>query len=202
MKVWISLLSACIFGLASCEDPITEGITLSEVEFSFSVHPDTTYLSIGDTFLLSASHSNTIDGIKLTDGFGLINVSFGQSQKIPKNSSDDFEFARKGNDFEIVIKDGDIDWKSGSISNVINAFKTNSVGDSFKMSYQFIFLTPGTYDLAISPSFYEGSKGKGRWSGHFNVQDPHWDLVQIPGVENPTTSDYYYYNHYLIAVTE
>jgi hypothetical protein len=202
MKTVIFMLSVVLFATSCDPDVAGEKITLPPMEFAFKVSPDTSFLRVGDTFSMHASLSTTLsNGIKLEDGYGEIGIFVGKSNNIPVNSN--LSLALNNTDYKLIIEGGGVKFATGDPNHLIRMTSTPT-GDSLIMDYKFIMLEPGVFRFDInSSSFFEGSKGKARWSARFNVANPNWDsLWRIPGNPMPQPSEDYYSRNYLIAVTE
>jgi len=187
----------------SCDPDVAgEGIDLPAMEFDFRVSPDTAYLKVGDTFTMHAAISSLLsNGVILTDGEGEIWFGMSKSENIPRTSEEDFSIPLNNIDYKIIIDVGGVKWIDNNQIFRLTYFPKE---DSIIMSYKFVFLKKGLYQIGgFQSSFYEGTKGKTRANAHFDVINPHWnEFWQVTGSPAPTPNDYYYYNHYLIAVTE
>ncbi len=203
-KYWyILLLCGLTALLTSCDPDVAgEGVTLSPVTFAFKVSNDTPYLKVGDTLNIRAAASSTVDDITLTDGEGIIWASITRGENIPRVSFDEISRAVEDVDCLFIINRGGAKWANSNPPYVYR-FTGKPEGDSIIMDYSFVFLKPGLYKIGgFQSSFYEGSKGKGRWDAFFDVQDPHWWFYEIPGVPAPEPGDAGYLKSYLVAVTE
>jgi hypothetical protein len=194
-----------IFFLASCDPDVAgEKITLPPMEFAFKVNPDTSVLRVGDTLSMHASLNTSLGtGIKLEDGYGEVGIFISRGDSIPKISENDIFTALNNVDYKLIVEGGGVKFATGNPDHLIRITSTPT-GDSLIMSYKFVFLKKGLFRFNIgSSSFFEGSKGKARWSARFNVANPNWDsLWRIPGNPMPQPSEDYYSRNYLIAVTE
>ncbi len=193
-----------LLGLVSCDpkDMPTEGITLPPMEFIFKVYPDTSHIKVGDTFTLYAAISSILDkdGIKLTDGYGELWFGMTKSINIPRVEIEDQTVPLNNVDYQVLIVNGNLKW-SNSNSNLLHSLLASPNGDSIIMHYKFVFLKEGLYKIGgFQSSFYQGSEGKARWFAKFNVKDPNWNFIQIPGNPSPTLNDPIYYKHYNIVV--
>lgn len=201
----ITIYLLLFISLISCEpSPSKEGITLSPMEFVFKVSPDTSYLRVGDTFSMHAGLGTTLsNGIRLEDGEGEVWIYVVKSVNIPVGSNSDLSSALNNEDYKLIVEGGGVKFATADPQNLIRITSTPT-GDSIIMSYKFVMLKPGVFRFDINgPSFYEGSKGKARWSARFDVANPNWDsLWRIAGNPMPQPSEDYYYRNYLIAVTE
>lgn len=189
--------------LVSCEPkPSGEGITLSPITFAFKVSNDTPYLKVGDTLNIRAAVSSTINGITLTDGEGIVWAAITRGENIPRVSFDDGDRAIEGIDYNFIINNGGVKFANAD-PPYIYRFTGNPVGDSIIMDYSLVFLKPGLFQIGgFQSSFYEGSKGKGRWDCYFDVQDPHWNFVDMPSAPPPQPGESGYLRSYLVAVTQ
>ncbi len=191
--------------VASCDpkDMPTEGITLPDIEFAFTVNPDTSYLKVGDTLTIYAAVSSTLsNGIRLIDGEGELWFGLAKSENIPMTSISDHSIPLNNNDYHLILREGGVKWAPDNTNRIfrLTSFPT---GDSIIMHYKFVFLKKGLYQLGgFQSSFYEGSKGKGRWYAYYNVKDPNWHLIQVPGHPVPQPGEQSYNKNFLIAVTE
>jgi hypothetical protein len=201
MKVLVVIL--LVFIIVSCEPvPSNEGITLSPITFAFKVSNDTPYLRVGDTLNIRAAVSSTVNGIILTDGEGIIAAGISRGQNIPKVSSNDFASALNNYDYKLIVNEGSVKFYQHE-PKAISDFISSPIGDSIIMDYSFVFLKPGLYKIGgFQSSFYEGSKGKGRWECYFDVSDPHWWLTEIPNVSNPQPGESGYLRSYSVAITQ
>jgi hypothetical protein len=193
-----------VFGCLSCDPDVAgEKITLPPVTFAFKVSNDTPYLRVGDTLNIKASISSTIDRITLTDGEGIIGFAIGFiSDTFPIVSTRNVRAALNTDDYHLIINSGDVKWVSNNPNQFIR-ITGRPVGDSIIMDYSFIFLKPGVYQIGgFQSSFYEGTKGKGRWDGYFDVSDPHWWFYEVPSMPPPQPGDFGYLKSYLVAVTQ
>ncbi len=189
--------------LAACEPvPSNEGITLSPVTFAFKVSNDTPYLRVGDTLNIRAAISSTVDGITLTDGEGEVWAGITRSENIPRVSINDGNSGVENVDYKLIINGGGVKYANTSTSYIYR-FTGNPVGDSIIMDYSIVFLKPGLFKFGgFQSSFYEGSKGKGRWDCYFDVADPHWWFTEIPNVSNPQPGESGYLRSYSVAITQ
>ena len=191
--------------MSSCDPDVAgEKITLPPMEFGFKVTPNTAIHRVGDTLTLHASISTKIgDGIILDDGQGEVWIYIGKSDTIPFISNSDLHTALNNIDYQLIVEGGGANFASDN-PNYLFRLTSTPAGDSLIMSYKFVLLKPGAYRFDVNnSSFYEGSKGKARWSAKFDVGNPHWDsLWQVAGNPTPNPSEEYYYKNYLIAVTE
>jgi hypothetical protein len=188
---------------ASCDPDVAgEGIDLPAMKFAFKVSPDTAYIRIGDTLFIHASIGATLStGLTLTDGSGELWVGMGRGGSIPRTSKDDIYTPYNNQDYKLMVLHGGVKWMSNE-PDVLYRFTSYPENDSFSMGYKFIFFKKGLYQLTLDPSFYEGTKGKTRWSGYFDVNDPHWSLVDMPEYPNPLPGEDNYRSSYLLVVTE
>jgi hypothetical protein len=203
MRFLITAIFLLCFVATSCDpDVAAEKVTLPPVTFAFKVSNDTPYLRVGDTLNIRAAISSTVNGITLTDGEGMIASYLGKGENIPRISFDDVSSALNTIDYHLIIKGGGVK-RGASSSNSIIRFSGHPVGDSIIMDYTFVFLKPGLYQIGgLQSSFYEGSKGKGRWDAYFDVSDPHWDFVDMPSAPPPQPGEPGYLKSYLVAVTQ
>lgn len=193
----IILGSAFIY---SCDPDIPgEGITLPVMEFGFKVSPDTAYIKLGDTIILSASIPNTLDnGIEINDGIATISSSISYSNEIPIETFN-FHPAYENEFIKLISSIGNYDAAStGQITN----FYAIPMGDSIKFEIKIVPLIIGTYSIHLYSKFYEGSQGKTRTQPKFDMEDVHWDLYQVPEYPAPNPSDEGYYKSYRFAVYE
>lgn len=202
MRSIIAILSLLFF--ASCDPDVAgEKITLSPVTFAFKISNDTPYLRVGDTLNIRAAISSTVDSIRLTDGEGIIAAGISRGDNIPQTSFGDNWPAKEGIDCHFIINRGGVKRTNGDTPYIIR-FTGNPVGDSIIMDYSLVFLKPGLYYLGgFQSSFYEGSKGKGRWDAYFDVSNPHWDeFWQVNGHPALQPGDPAYKKAYWVAVTQ
>lgn len=202
MKALTALLF--VFLLASCDPDVAgEKITLSPLNFAFKIGNDTPYLTVGDTLSIRSSLSSTNDGITLTDGEGIIAFAIGYlSDTSPITSTGNVRAAINTDDYKLIINSGDVKWVNNSPNQLIR-ITGRPVGDSIIMDYSIVFLKPGVYQIGgFQSSFYEGTKGKGRWDAYFDIQDPHWWFYEVPNMPLPQPGDYGYLRSYLVAVTQ
>ncbi len=189
---------------SSCEpDPINEGITLPQMEFAFKVYPDTSYIKVGDTFTLYAAMSSiTSNGIKLDDGEGELWFGIVKGENIPRISYQDIKSALNNEDYHLIVRKGGVKWVQSNPNELLR-LTAFPLGDSIIMHYELIFLKKGLFQIGgFQSSFYEGSKGKGRWNAYFDVKDPNWSFFQVPNETIPTPNDDYYNRHFFVAVTD
>lgn len=206
MRVLVFILFfVALVATSSCDPDVAgEKITLPPMEFAFKVSPDTAFVKVGDTVTMHASLSTTLsEGIKLEDGYGEVWIAIAKSINIPFGSNNDLSSALNNEDYKLIIEEGGVKFASANPGNLIR-INTTPTGDSLIMSYKFVMLKPGAYRFDINgPSFYEGSKGKARWSARFDVANPNWDtLWQIVGHSAPQPNENHYFRNYLVAVTE
>ena len=205
MKNYLLLIfiSGSLFLNSSCDPDVAgEDINLPAMKFAFKVSPDTAYIRIGDTLFINASVSATLsNGITLADGSGELWVSMGRGDSVPRTSKNDIYMTYNNQDYKLIVLRGGVKWMSDE-PNILYRFTSHPENDSFSMSYKFIFLRKGLYQLTLDPSFYKGTKGKTRWSGYFDVTNPHWNLVNMPEYPTPLPGEDNYRNSYLFVVTE
>lgn len=201
MKVLVAIL--LVFIIVSCEPvPSKEGITLSPVTFAFKVSNDTPYLRVGDTLNIRAAVSSTVDGITLTDGEGEMWAGISRGDSFPQITFGGIRPVIQDIDCKQIINKGGFKWTNQDPFYIIR-FTGVPEGDSIIMDYSFVFLKPGLYQIGgFQSSFYEGSKGKGRWDCYFDVPDPHWWFYNIPNAPNPQPGESAYLKSYLVAVTQ
>ena len=203
MKTLIVAILALCFATSCDPDVAGEKITLPPVTFAFKVSNDTPYLRVGDTLNIRASVSSTVGGITLTDGEGIIWAGISRGDNIPQTSFGDNWPAKEDVDCHFIINNGGVKWSSGDSPYIIR-FTGTPVGDSIIMDYSLVFLKPGLYQIGgFQSSFYEGSKGKGRWDAYFDVSNPHWnEFWQVPGSPALQPGDDGYLKKYWVAVTQ
>jgi hypothetical protein len=202
MRTLVAIFLALL--LVSCDPDVAgEKITLSPVTFAFKVSNDTPYLRVGDTLSIRAAVSSMVDSIVLTDGEGIIAAGISRGDNIPQTSFGDNWPAIEGIDYHFIINNGGVKWTNGDTPYIIR-FTGRPIGDSIIMDYSLIFLKPGLYYLGgFQSSFYEGTKGKGRWDAYFDVPDPHWnEFWQVSGYPALQPGDPEYRKAYWVAVTQ
>ncbi|OJU76049.1 MAG: hypothetical protein BGO09_14670 [Bacteroidetes bacterium 47-18] len=191
--------------VVSCDpkDMPTEDITLPDIEFAFTVNPDTAYLKVGDTFAIRAAISSKLsNGVQLTDGGGEIWFSAVRGENIPRISFDDISPALNNEDYNLIIENGAVKWMSSN-PNQLYRLTFFPTGDSIILHYKFVFLKKGLYQIGgFQSSFYQGSKGKARTKTYFNVANHNWNLVDMPENPVPKPGEYGYSENYLFAVTD
>ncbi len=81
MKKYLIIILAIL--IVSCEpNPAKEGINLPAMEFGLNVSPDSAYIKIGDTVILSGSISSTLsNGVKIEEGKAEIDLFMAMHQK-------------------------------------------------------------------------------------------------------------------------
>lgn len=197
----IAIISLFTF---SCDpDVAREGITLSPLEFSFTVHPDTSFIQIGDTVTFESTiSSETMPGVKLQDGIAALKCYIGLWETVPVTSYEAYREIYDGVDYRIIFDNGQGKYNS-SVHGLLLGLQTIPSNDSFSFKFKIVFLKSGTYQFSFYSDFYEGTKGKTRTSGSFNVPNTHWDeLWDLPEYPPLTPGDKDYYSNYLIGVIE
>lgn len=183
----------------SCDPDVTgEGISLPAINFKILVVPDTSYFQVGDTFTLFSSFKNDLEGVKLTDGKGVVAFWISRFEEIPITESTEGEGGVNGVDYILIEDYGRAEFTT---SNKVNKYSIRIDSDSLRIKMRIKLLKTGVYSFYFAPSFYEGSKGKGRVDGEFHVLDPHWFFLQN-GNTNPEPNSPHYFQTYFIAVTE
>jgi hypothetical protein len=196
----LSMVALLLFG---CDpDVANEGVTLPSIEFAFKVSPDTAYINVNDTVIFESVVSSTLsNGVKLNDGKVEVKAYISRSDSIPKVSTNDIEEIYAGDQYNLFVDAGGINFND-FVPGLLLGFTATPENDSLKMKYRFVFLKRGLYILQLYASFYKGSAGKTRASGYFDVIDPHWNLVQIPGTPGLTPGEEGYRKSYLIGVVD
>jgi hypothetical protein len=203
MRVLITAIFLLCFATSCDPDVAGEKITLPPVTFAFKVSNDTPYLRVGDTLNIRATVSSTVGGITLTDGEGIIAGGItSMSDTFPIVSYNNVRNTLNTIDYHLIINHGGVKWVDNNPNKLIR-FTGSPIGDSIIMDYNIVFLRPGVYKIGgFQTSFYEGSKGKGRWDAYFDVPDPHWWFYEIPNTPNPQSGEPGYLKSYLVAVTQ
>lgn len=199
MRNLLIIILGSVF-IYSCDPDIPgEGITLPAMKFGFKVSPDTAYIKLGDTIILSASIPSTLDnGVKITDGIATISTSITYSENIPIETN---IFIPAYKDIYMFIDNEIGDFKTASTGQIID-FYAIPFGDSIKLKFKITPLKTGTYCLGVASKFFEGSQGKTRTQPYFEMSNHNFDKFWKIPEEIYKEGDDVYERGYLFAVYE
>jgi hypothetical protein len=189
---------------ASCDPDVAgEGVNLPQLNYPFKVSPDTAYIKIGDTLTIQSSISSTLaNGIKITNGQSEIKCYIGFWGTVPITDPDNFDEVYDGKDYKIIAIAGAVKYND-KVDGLVLGLTTTPGGDSLKMNYKIIFNRKGVFQFSFYSGFYEGSKGKTRTRGYFNVPDPNWnELWKLSDNPAPLPGTTGYNENYLIGVVD